>query len=125
MARLLAYFLTLLLLLQMLGPELLVVNYQLHKAQITRQHCVNKARPWLRCDGKCYLARQLRKAENPSKKAPVGLAKIKYEVLPTPALVLPAPRRKWPVAQQFASIQPLRCPGAPAKGPFRPPCPCA
>ena len=45
MSRFLAYFLTALLLLQTLGPEVLVLNYQLNKAAITARYCVNKARP--------------------------------------------------------------------------------
>ena len=96
MSRFLAYFLTALLLLQTLGPEVLVLNYHLNKATITARYCVNKARPQLRCNGKCHLAKQLRKAEGSDKKAPAqALAKVKFEVLPTAAFVLPAPGR-WP-----------------------------
>jgi len=54
--RLLALFLAALVLLQALGQEVLVVDYRLHKARITEQYCVNKARPRLHCDGKCRLA---------------------------------------------------------------------
>lgn len=122
MNRVFAFFLTGLLLLQMLGPELLVVNYELNKAQITAQFCVNKARPMLHCNGKCHLARQLRKAEGGDKKAPAEtLAKVKYEVLPTVAFELAAPRR-WPLpARRFAALAPAACAAGTARGVFRPP----
>ena len=70
MARLLAWFFTVLILLQSFSQELLVVNYQVNKTRITRLFCVNKARPRLHCNGKCYLAQQLRKATGGHDKAP-------------------------------------------------------
>ena len=122
MSRFLAYFLTALLLLQTLGPEVLVLNYQLNKAAITARYCVNKARPQLRCNGKCHLAQQLRKAEGGDKKAPTTtLAKARFEVLPTVAFELPALRR-WPrAAPRFARPLVARCVAGRALGVFRPP----
>ena len=121
MSRFLAYFLTALLLLQTLGPEVLVLNYQLNKATITARYCVNKARPQLRCNGKCHLAQQLRKAEGSDKKAPTTLAKAKFEVLPTAAFALPALRR-WPrLARRFARPPVARCVAGRTLGVFRPP----
>ncbi|MBO2010833.1 hypothetical protein [Hymenobacter negativus] len=122
MTRFLAYFLTALLLLQTLGQEVLVVDYQLHKAQITARYCVNKARPQLHCNGKCHLVQQLRKADGGDKKAPaLALAKVKYDVLPTPALVLAAPQR-WPLpTPRFASRLVASCPAGNGPSVFRPP----
>lgn len=122
MARLLAYFLTALLLLQTMGPEVLVLNYQLNKAAITARYCVNKARPQLRCNGKCHLAQQLRKAEGGDKKAPAAtLVKVKFEVLPSAAFVLPVLRR-WPQsARRFACVPVARCVLGSTLGVFRPP----
>ena len=78
MHRFLAFFLVALMLLQILGQEVLVVDYQLNKARITELYCVNKARPQLHCNGKCHLAQQLRKADGADKKAPAGaVAKVK------------------------------------------------
>lgn len=122
MARVLAYFLTLLILLQTFSQELLVVDYQVNKARITRLYCVNKARPTLHCNGKCYLAQQLRKAENAEKKAPAGTVKMKYDVLPAAPLHLPAPVRQWPlVAQRFPAAPAALYAFAPADGLFHPP----
>lgn len=123
MNRFLAYFLTALLLFQTLGPELLVVNYELNKAHITAQYCVNKAKPRLHCNGQCHLAQQLRKAEGPDKKAPVtSAAKGKFEVLPAALhLAFHAPRR-WPPAARRYVVRPVaRYADAPIPGVFRPP----
>ncbi|MDQ2794282.1 MAG: hypothetical protein M3Y12_09795 [Bacteroidota bacterium] len=123
MARLLAYFLTALLLLQALGPEVLVLNYQLNKAAITAQYCVNKARPQLRCNGKCHLAQQLRKAEGGDKKNPTttALAKVKFDVLPPASFALPV-LRHWPrPARHFARPLVARCVAGRPLGVFRPP----
>jgi len=122
MSRFLAYFLTTLLLLQTLGPEVLVLNYQLNKAEITARYCVNKTQPQLRCNGKCHLAQQLRKAEGGDRKAPAAaVAKAKFEVLPTVAVVLPALRR-WPrPVARFARAAVARCVAGRTSGVFRPP----
>jgi hypothetical protein len=34
-------------------------SYELNKADIIENFCVNKSKPMLNCDGKCYLAQQL------------------------------------------------------------------
>lgn len=123
MKQTLAYLLCALLLFQSFGRELLVVSYELNKADITARYCVNKARPQLHCDGKCHLARQLRKTDGADRKAPAGsVAKVKFEVLPTAArLAFSAPRR-WPQAlPPFAAATAARYADAPAASVFRPP----
>ncbi len=39
------------------------VNFRVHQSEIIRLECENKNRPELHCNGKCYLAKQLQKAE--------------------------------------------------------------
>ena len=39
------------------------VNFYLNQKEITEKECENKNRPEMRCNGKCYLAKQLKKAE--------------------------------------------------------------
>jgi hypothetical protein len=120
--RFLAFFLTALMLLQTLGQEVLVLDYQLNKAKITAQFCVNKARPQLHCNGKCHLAKQLRKADGGDKKAPAeAQAKVKYEVLPAAAFELPAPRRWRQPARRYAAPPVARCASGTALGVFHPP----
>lgn len=103
MTRFLAYFLCFLLLLQTFNRELLVVNYQLQKDQITRLFCVNKDKPRLRCHGRCHLAKQLRKAADTERKGPpAGVAKLKYEVLPPLGRFIPNPQPAYPRPVRFA-----------------------
>ena len=123
MTRLLAYLLTVLLLLQSFGRELLVLHFKANQAELVAKYCVNKARPSLHCDGKCYLARQLRRAERGPAKAPASeLAKIKFEVV-APARLLLAPP-VWAgqaVDRRYAPLAARACgPGTPG-GVFRPP----
>lgn len=53
--------------------------YLVNKQEISNTRCENKARPMLHCNGKCYLAKQLKKLEqkqsSPDKKSnPYGHA---------------------------------------------------
>jgi hypothetical protein len=122
MARLLAFFLVALMLLQTLGQEVLVVDYQLNKARITELYCVNKARPQLHCNGKCHLAKQLRKADGAEKKAPAGtLAKVKFEVLPTAPFALRPPGRWRQPARRYALPPVAHYAAVAGPGVFRPP----
>ena len=122
MTRFLAFFLVALLLLQSLGPEVLLVDYQLNKARITELYCVNKARPMLHCNGKCHLAQQLRKATDADQKAPAGaVAKVKYEVLPSAGFVLLPPRR-WPLPDcRYPAAAEACWAAVPGAAVFRPP----
>ena len=124
MTRFSALFLVALVLLQTLGREVLVLDYTLNKARITELYCVNKAKPQLHCNGKCHLAKQLRKTDSDEKKAPAGpVAKVKYEVLPSAsfAFARPAAHRWRLAARRYPMLHSARC--AAGRGPavFRPP----
>ena len=41
----------------------LLGHYQLNKAKITRLYCINRDKPAMHCEGKCYLQEQLEKAQ--------------------------------------------------------------
>ncbi|GAA0880527.1 hypothetical protein GCM10009119_34970 [Algoriphagus jejuensis] len=38
-------------------------SYELNKAYIIENFCVNKDKPMMNCDGKCYLAEQMKEAK--------------------------------------------------------------
>ncbi|GAB2688793.1 hypothetical protein GCM10027037_09200 [Mucilaginibacter koreensis] len=38
-------------------------GYELNKNYITTKLCENRSRPWLHCNGKCYLMKKLKQAE--------------------------------------------------------------
>jgi len=54
--------LTLLLVKAMVVPGIFL-NYELRKDFIIQNFCINKDRPELNCDGQCYLAKQLKAAQ--------------------------------------------------------------
>jgi hypothetical protein len=54
--------LTLLLVKAMIVPAIFF-NYELRKDYIIQNFCVNKDRPELKCDGQCYLAKQIKAAQ--------------------------------------------------------------
>lgn len=43
----------------------LLAHYYLNLRQITEEHCVNKNRPELNCNGSCYLSGQMKETETP------------------------------------------------------------
>jgi hypothetical protein len=117
-----SYLLISLVLLQTFSREVLVVDFTLHRAVITARFCVNKARPQLHCDGKCYFAKQLKKQEERESKAPTSL-KERLEMLPAAFGGWQAASPVW-----LPSHAPLRSPAlvpgryaAPLGAVFRPP----
>lgn len=83
MQKCLALLLTLLILLQSFSREVVVLDYALHRSQVTELFCVNKDQPQLHCNGKCHLRKQLAKAASADKKAPHSTSgKVKYDALP-------------------------------------------
>jgi hypothetical protein len=75
-----AIVLVMLLLVQSFYHTMLVVNYALNRAEITREFCLNKSNPSRQCNGKCHLAKELKKADQADKKLPTPL-KEKFEML--------------------------------------------
>lgn len=50
----------------------LVGWFYANQDSIARAHCVNKNRPQMHCDGKCYLAKKLKQAEQQEANSPSG-----------------------------------------------------
>jgi hypothetical protein len=116
-----AYLLMALVLLQTFSRELLVVDFALNQATITARFCVNKARPALHCDGKCYFAKKLKQQEDRENKAPSPL-KERLEMLPATfgGWQAPAVARVPQAAGRYALLVPGRY-AAPLSAVFHPP----
>lgn len=117
-----SYLLISLVLLQTFSREVLVVDFTLHRATITARFCVNKARPQLHCDGKCYFAKQLRKQEERESKSASPL-KERLEMLPVAfrSLVPPAPLRRANAPLGYGPSRPVCVLTSAAQGVFHPP----
>ena len=117
-----SYLLILLVLLQTFSREVLVVDFTLHRATITARFCVNKARPQLHCDGKCYFAKKLKQQEERENKAPNPL-KEQVEMLPVAfqSLVPAAPARWASAPVGYRSYRSVWVPVRTGQGVFQPP----
>lgn len=117
-----SYLLISLVLLQTFSREMLVVDFTLNRATITARFCVNKARPQLHCDGKCYFAKQLKQQEERENKATSPL-KGQLEMLPVAfqSLVPPAPPRWASLRGGYGSYRSAWVPASTAQGVFHPP----
>jgi hypothetical protein len=74
-----AILLSLAILLQSCGNLSIVVGYELNKENLTRLFCINKDKPTLHCNGKCYLAGQLKEHQK-NEQLPVSKTKEKHEL---------------------------------------------
>lgn len=63
-----------------LSPFTPYVNYYLNKEKIAEEKCVNKDKPSLECDGKCYLKAQVisKQQEQEGKSSFVNVEQEKY-----------------------------------------------
>jgi hypothetical protein len=58
------------LVIKLLMAPAIFLDYQIRKDFIVKNYCINKNRPEMHCDGKCYLAKQIKKTqENDEKQA--------------------------------------------------------
>jgi hypothetical protein len=57
-------WLSLIILLNSLIFSIIQMDYTINRAYIIDNFCVNKDKPLLECDGKCFLSEQLRKAQD-------------------------------------------------------------
>lgn len=122
MKALFAYFFISLVLLQSFSREVLLVDFALNQSVITARYCVNKARPMLHCDGKCYFAKKARQQEERENKS-AGPVKERLEMLPAAfgPWQLPAARPAFaPASLRYAALVPGHY-AAPLGAVFRPP----
>lgn len=64
------------------SKTIIFVHYRLNLDFIKKELCENKSKPQLKCNGKCYLNKQVKKAENNSKNLPESLKqKDEYKLI--------------------------------------------
>jgi hypothetical protein len=66
---------------QTFSRYILVLDYQLNKNYITRHLCENRDRPAMKCDGKCYLCKKLKKEDKKDQDNPERKADNKFEII--------------------------------------------
>jgi predicted membrane protein len=50
-----------------LSKSIILVNYEMNKAEITAKYCINKDKPQMHCCGKCLLKKKLAEEEEQQK----------------------------------------------------------
>ena len=61
--RSISLFLIGLLLTIMVQPSVKIISFYQNQAEIIAEHCVNKEKPELKCEGPCYLDQQLKQSK--------------------------------------------------------------
>ncbi len=54
--------------------------WKYNQSEITKKYCENKAKPKLKCNGKCHLAKQLKAQENQDDSSKNSLPKFKKDI---------------------------------------------
>jgi hypothetical protein len=44
--------------------DLVLIHFEMNQKKIAEQQCVNKDKPWMHCNGRCYLMKKLKQAED-------------------------------------------------------------
>jgi hypothetical protein len=68
-------------LVQSLSQAVLVLHYGLNKDYIIEQFCVNKAKPEMKCNGKCHLNKTLKENTNDERQVPKFLKEFSQTLL--------------------------------------------
>ena len=78
-----------LLFMRVMVAPVIFLQYEFNKEYIIQTYCVNKNRPQLHCDGKCYLAKKLKAAkQNEENQSKIQVFKLLIEVFHEASLSL-------------------------------------
>ena len=81
MKKIVVILLTLLVFLQPLSKVWIFVSFKINQDYIAKNLCENRAKPILKCNGKCQLMRKLKQADKEEEKQTPQTIKEKLEVL--------------------------------------------
>ena len=81
MKKILVILLTLLVFLQPLSKVWIFVSFKINQDYIAKNLCENRAKPILKCKGKCQLMKKLKQADKEEEKQTPQTIKEKLEVL--------------------------------------------
>ena len=81
MKKILVILLTLLVFIQPLSKVWIFVSFKINQDYIAKNLCENRAKPILKCNGKCQLMKKLKQADKDEEKQTPQTIKEKLEVL--------------------------------------------
>jgi hypothetical protein len=79
--KILVILLTLLIFIQPLSKVWIFVSFKINQDYIAKNLCENRAKPMLKCNGKCQLMKKLKQADKDEEKQTPQTIKEKLEVL--------------------------------------------
>jgi len=59
----------------------ILIDFKINQDFISKVLCINREKPMIMCNGKCYLSEQLKKAEEQEEKQPPTNTKERLEVI--------------------------------------------
>lgn len=65
-------FLTITIFLQTFSTYIIQADFFLNRSYIAKNLCVNREKPRMQCNGKCYLSKKLKEQENQDQQVPVS-----------------------------------------------------
>ena len=84
----------------------LMMHYRLNKTYISQNLCENRNKPEMKCDGKCYLKKRLKKMDALEQGQNLAQTQDKFKQAPTPSK--PELKIEWilalPVSPKMASL---------------------
>lgn len=80
--KFLAIFFYLLYLVAMVRPMIPIIDYYANYNYIATELCENRDKPFLECNGKCYLAKELNKVNHENHTNESNLPKINFDDFP-------------------------------------------
>jgi hypothetical protein len=60
---------------------IIMIDYTFNKASIAKNLCENKDKPQLKCEGKCYLCKRLKKEDDKNQQEPDRNPLNKFEII--------------------------------------------
>ncbi len=105
----LSILLALLVLFQSTSRMWIVLGYELNQPGIVQLLCINKAKPQLACKGKCFLKKQLQKAQETDGKEKKTLSFPSNDFIQSAGLLLVTPAiaeviRTWAILPDLYSL---------------------
>lgn len=67
--------------LQTFSTYIIQVDFMLNRSYIAKNLCVNRDKPMVHCNGKCYLAKKLKEQDKQDKQAPASKTE-KFDIVP-------------------------------------------
>jgi hypothetical protein len=67
---------------QAFNTSFIFLEYQLNKEYISKNLCENRDKPEMKCEGRCYLCKRLKKEENKDQENPNRKLDKRSEIIP-------------------------------------------